>query len=67
MGFIERKIISKYKLTSSRYIDNCFVLGKHLKNTDELFCVLNETHLSTKFTSEKKNNNVLSLLDVLVK
>ena len=59
MGFIERKIISKYKLTSSRYIDDCFVLGKDLKNTDELFCVLNETHLSTKFTSEKQQQCIV--------
>ena len=31
MGFIERKVISKYKLTYFRYFDDCFILGKDEK------------------------------------
>ena len=67
MGFIERKVISKYKVTYYRYVDDCFVLGKDEEEIDELFNVLNKTHSSIKFTSEKENKDELAFLDVLVK
>ena len=67
MGFIERKVISKYKVTYYRYVDDCFVLGKDEEEIDELFNVLNKTHSSIKFTSEKENNDELVFLGVLVK
>ena len=67
MGFIEKKVISKYKVTYFRYVDDCFVLGEDEKDIDELFCVLNKAHSSIKFTLEKENNNELPFLDVLVK
>ena len=60
-------MISKYKVTYFRYVDNCFVLGKDENKIDELFSVLNKTHSSITFTSEKENNDELAFLDVLVK
>ena len=39
MGFIERKVISKYKVAYFRYVDNCFVLGKNEKEIGEFFSV----------------------------
>ena len=35
MGFIERKVISNYKVTYFRYFYDCFVLGKNEKEIDE--------------------------------
>ena len=67
MDFIERKVMFKYKLIYFRYVDDCFVLGKDEKQIDELFCILNKTHLSITFTSEKENNNELAFFDVLIK
>ena len=54
MGFIERKVISKYKVTYFRYVDDCFVLAENEKYIDELFSVFNKTHSSITFTSQKE-------------
>ena len=43
------------------------MLGKDEEEIDKLSSVLNKTHSSIKFTSEKKNNDELAFLDVLVK
>ena len=67
MGFIERKVISNYKMTYFRYFDDCFVLGENEENIDEIFSVFNKTHSSITFTIEKENNDELAFLDVLVK
>ena len=40
MGFIERKVISNYKVTYFRYVDDCFVLAENEKYIDELFSVV---------------------------
>ena len=39
---METKVISMYKVTCLRYVDDCFVLGKDEKEIDELFSVLNK-------------------------
>ena len=44
MGFVERKVISNYKVTYCRYVDDCFVLGESEKDIDDLFSVFNKTH-----------------------
>ena len=67
MGFVVRKVISNYKVTYFRYVDDCFALAENEKDIDELFSVFNKTHLSITFTVEKENNNELAFLDVLVK
>ena len=67
MGFIERKVISKYKVIYFKYADDCFTLGKNKKEIDELFSAFNKTHASITFTSQKENNDELAFLDVLVK
>ena len=54
-------------MTCFRYVDDCFVLGKDEEKIDKLFNVLNKTHSSIKFRSEKENNDELAFLDVLVK
>ena len=51
--FIERKVISKYKATYFRYVDNCFILGKMKKKL-----ILQK---------KKKNYDELAFLKVLVK
>ena len=67
MGFLERKVISNYKVTYFRYGDDCFVLGIIEKDIDEFISVFNKTHSSVTFTVEKENNDELSFLDVRVK
>ena len=71
MGYVEPKIqilAFKHKLVYFRYVDVCFVLVENeIDEIDKFFDILNDVHSSIKFTTEKKTNNELAYLDVIVK